>query len=349
MTLLLIYAAITLGVSMLCSLLEASLLSLPAAHVSLMVEGKKRGGTILQSMQENIDEPLSAILTLNTIANTIGSAGVGAQALFLWGQLWLSIVSMTLTMLILVFSEILPKTVGARYTKGLATFTAYAVRVLILLTWPIVKILRLIASIVRRGGGAQETTREEVLITAKMALAQGVLRKKEYRVIRNLLRLDETTIKDVMTPRTVVKTLPEDITVSEALSQHGPFHFARMPVTRGDRNEIVGVVLRFSLLNAVSEGDGQQLVREICQPIHCMLKENAVGEAFSEFVKRREHLFLVVDEHGDMAGVISLEDVLEEMLGLQIQDETDPVRDMRAYARRLAEERTSRRKGRSVF
>ena len=343
MTLLLVYLFVALGISTLCSLLEAGLLSLPRAHVSLMASRGRRAGVMLQKMQRDIDEPLSAILTFNTIAHTIGAAGVGAQAQFLWGDKWLAVVSAILTILILVFSEILPKTFGARFAKGLATFTAYATRTLTYMTWPIVKVLRVMSGLIG-GSHGHEVSRDEVVVMAKLAQAQGIVREKEYAMIYNLFRLDRVHVKDIMTPRSVVRTLNEDATVADIIATtKGQLPFARIPVTKGDEGEVVGKVLRMNLLQAWGADQMEKKIGELMDSVHSVVEMTTVGEAFRTFVERQEQLFIVVDEFGDLAGVVTLEDALETLLGFEIQDETDLVQDMRIYAKKKAEIRRQER------
>ncbi len=339
MTLLVVYLLVALGISTLCSLLEAGLLSLPRAHVTLMAGRGQRAGVMLQNMQREIDEPLSAILTFNTIAHTIGAAGVGAQAQILWGEEWLGIVTAILTFLILVFSEILPKTVGARFAKGLATFTAYATRALTYMTWPIVKVLQLISGLIG-GAHGQDISRDEVVVMAKLAQAQGNVREKEYMMIHNLFRLDRVHVKDIMTPRTVVRTLAEEATVADVVAATGGhFPFARMLVTKGPGGEVVGKVLRMKVLQAWGADQSGKKIGELMKPVHAVVEKTSVGEAFKTFVERHEHLFIVIDEFGDLAGVVTMEDALETLLGFEIQDETDPALDMREYAKQQAEVR----------
>lgn len=343
MTLLLVYLLVALGISTLCSLLEAGLLSLPRAHVILLASRGQRAGVMLQNMQRDIDEPLSAILTFNTIAHTIGAAGVGAQAQLLWGEKWLGFVSAILTLLILVVSEILPKTAGARFAKGLAPFTAYGTRALTYMTWPIVKVLQLMSGLI---GGAQrqDISREEVVVMAKLAQAQGIVREKEYMMIHNLFRLDRVHVKDIMTPRTVVQTLAEDATIADVIAATGgDLPFARMPVTKGPGGEVVGNALRMNILQAWGGGQTGKKIGELMKPVHSVVEKTSVGEAFRTFIAGKEHLFIVIDEFGDLAGVVTLEDTLETLLGFEIQDETDPALDMREYAKQQAEVRRKER------
>ncbi len=343
MALLLVYLILALGISTLCSLLEAGLLSLPRSHVSLMAGQGKRSGIILQNMQKNIDEPLSAILTFNTIAHTVGAAGVGAQAQLLWGEQWLTAVSAILTLLILVFSEILPKTVGARFAKSLAKFTAYATRTLTYMTWPIVQILRVISGLIGGEGHGHDTSRDELLIMAKLGRAQGILKEKEFMMIENLFQLDHIQIKEVMTPRTVVQTLPDCVTVQQAAEELGPLRFGRIPVIEKSSGGVVGVVLRYKILEALGAGQNNLLINSLMQPLHQVVEQTVVSKALNQFVERKEHLFLVIDEFGNMTGIVTLEDALETLLGFEIVDETDEVSDMREYAKRLAKKRKQKR------
>ncbi|MCK4342330.1 MAG: HlyC/CorC family transporter [Phycisphaerae bacterium] len=331
MSLLIFYLLLALGVSFLCSLTESGILSISRSQVAALRKQNRASGRILDGMKENIERPLAAILTLNTIAHTIGAAGVGAQVLDIWDQQAVAIGSAILTILILVFSEIIPKTLGVAYAGRLAAFTAYAVQGMIILTYPLVQVFQALSRII--GGGAeQRLTREEFALIAELGQTEGALHEKEYRIIKNLLRLKRVRVKDVMTPRTVVFMLPREMTVRAAVAEHGPLRFARMPIYDTGPDDPVGVVLRHVIDESYRNGELERSLAEIAQPLHAVPETASVGDVLSEFIRRREQLFLAVDEHGGTAGIITLEDAIETLLGVEIVDETDAVVDMRQLA-----------------
>ena len=335
MALLLLYLMIALGVSFLCSLLEASLLSVPRSHVAVMVEQGSRAGKRLERMKDDVDRPLAAILTLNTFAHTLGAAGVGAQAAVLWGEAWVGVVSFVVTLLVLVFSEIIPKTLGAVHNKRLAPFTAWTVHGLMLALRPIVAgcngISKLLAG---RDQSVPRIDRDEVRSLARLAFEEGAIDENEAHVMRNLMALREISVEQVMTPRTVVFTLQADQTVEEA-TEREQLRFARIPIVEGSLDEVKGLVHRHDLLVARTEGQAGTLLTNLARPAHAVPWAAKLPTVLETFLRRREHLFLVVDEYGGTAGIVTLEDVLETLLGAEIVDETDSVEDMRKLARQF--------------
>jgi CBS domain containing-hemolysin-like protein len=328
------YLLLALGVSFLCSLTESGLLSLSRSRIAALVKDGRPSGPMLERMKDNIERPLAAILTLNTVAHTIGAAGVGAEAYVIFGSGWVAVTSAILTVLILVFSEIIPKTLGVVYAGRLASFTAYTIRGMIYLTYPLVVVFQALSGLLGRGH-EQKLTREEFAVIAELGQTEGALREKEYRVIRNVLRLRRVRVREVMTPRTVVFMLHRDLTVQEAIDQHGPLRFARMPVYGDGPDDVVGVVFRHALNTAMQEGHGEFPLHEVAGPIHAVPQDAALDQVLDQFIHRKEQFFLAVDEYGGTAGIITLEDTIETLLGAEIVDETDQVEDMRALAGRL--------------
>lgn len=332
------YLGLALGVSFLCSLLEAAILSVPTSHVEVMAKENRRGGARLKSMKENIDRPLAAILTLNTIAHTIGAAGVGAQILVIFGNSAVAIGSVIVTLLILVFSEIIPKSLGAAHAKRLAAFTAASIQVMIWITLPVLIPLQWISS--RLGGGhAHMVTRDEVAITAELGQLAGELRPQELRTIRNLLRLTHISVADVMTPRPVIFSLPQEQTVEEVLAHHGRLRFSRIPVHAGDTDRITGHVTRHAILHTDHEGDTHTPLTALSKPLGEVDQKQSVADTLDRMVKQQVHMLRVVDEFGGTAGLVTLEDCIETLLGVEIVDETDTVEDMREAAKRLLSRR----------
>lgn len=341
MTLLLTYLGVAIGVSFLCSLLEAVLLSVPRSHVALLVERGSAAGRRLARMKGDVDRPLAAILTLNTFAHTLGAAGVGAEAARLWGEAWVGAVSFVLTLVILIFSEIIPKTIGAVHAKALAPFAADSIHVLILLLRPAVATCDWVSKLVsRRSQSVEGTSREEVGTMARLAVEEGVLDRDEAEIIRNLIALREMRVEEVMTPRPVVFVLGAGTTVAEAV-RPGPPPFARIPVVGASLDEPRGLIHRHDLFTALAQGEGDVTLGALARPLHVVPEVARLPAALREFLRRREHLFLVVDEYGASVGIVTLEDVLESMLGMDIVDETDSVEDMREHARRLLLRRQS--------
>jgi len=300
------YLALALGVSFLCSLLEAGILSLPTSQVEVLAQSGNKSGVRLKEMKNNIDRPLAAILTLNTIAHTIGAAGTGAQILKIFGNQWVALGSVVITVLILVLSEIIPKSLGAAYAKKLAPFTALAIQGMIWITLPVIIPLQWISKALGGGHGAA-LTRAEIAVTAELGGDAGVLKPAESRVIRNVLGLGQIPVHDVMTPRPVVFMLPKSMTVAETLAEHPNVRFSRIPLHDGDVDHLVG---------------------------HVDENEN-VAKVLERMTARQEHLVAVKDEFGGTSGLATLEDCIETLLGVEIVDETDSVEDMREAARAL--------------
>lgn len=343
MTLFFIYLAVAIGVSFLCSLLEAALLSVPRSHVAVMTERGSKAGQRLQVMKDDVDRPLAAILTLNTFAHTLGAAGVGAQATIVWGEAWVGAISVVVTLAILIFSEIIPKTLGAVNAKALAPFTAYTVHAMIVMLYPVVAACNWISKIL--AGQHQQApliSREEMHSIAQLAHEEGAIDQNEARILRNLIALREATVEQVMTPRTVAFTLPASQTVAETMKSEPP-QFARVPITGDSIDDIRGLVHRHTLFAANSDGRAGATLAEIARPAHIVPESAKLSTVLQQFIDRREHLFIVVDEYGSKVGIVTLEDVLETLLGVEIVDETDSVEDMQKLARQLLNARRESR------
>lgn len=342
LTLLGIYLALAIGVSFLCSLLEAGLLSVPTSHVEIMAKENRRGGARLKNMKAHIDRPLAAILTLNTVAHTVGAAGVGAQVLVIWGSGAVAIGSAVVTLLILVFSEIIPKSIGAAQAKPLAAFTAFAIQGMIWLTLPLLIPLQWISG--KLGGGhVAEVTRAEVAITAELGHTAGVIEPRETRIIRNLFRLSQITVKDIMTPRPVVFSLPRDATADQVVEEHGRLRFTRIPIRGESTDDIVGHITRHAIHQARNEGRGSDPLDLIDQPLGHATETDTVADTLDRLIAEQQHMLLVEDEFGGTAGLVTLEDCIETLLGVEIVDETDSADDMREAARKLLERRREER------
>lgn len=342
MALLISYGVLAIGVSFLCSLLEACLLSVSRSYVESMVERGVRTGEMLRRMKENIDRPLAAILTLNTIAHTVGAAGVGAQAAVVFGSAAVGIASALMTLLILVLSEIIPKTLGAVHAEALAPAAAITIRGMIVLCLPLIVPLEWVNRLIGYQRGKQELSRAELAATIRMGYDSGAMREREYHIASNLIELAEVPLQKVLTPRTVVFALPDDLTVHETLEQHHPLHFARIPIYTEEPEKISRYVTRFDLYRARSEEALNQPLKALGKAIPVFPELASAGVVLEEMIKTHQHIALVVDEYGGMAGIVTLEDLLETLLGTEIVDETDRVVNMQELARRRARPRMPR-------
>ena len=289
-------------------------------------------GKKLSYFKENINRPLSAILSLNTIANTVGAASVGAIALIEFGSSWVAIMSGILTLSILIFSEIIPKTIGALYWKRILVPATFAVQVLIVMTYPLVVLLELLSKWLAKDGNEDKVSREEVIAMAELGEDEGTIEESESTVIENVLMLDDIPVEEVLTPRSVIFALDKTSSVREVLDKYNDIEFSRIPVYEEGLDNIIGIVRRHVLLKSKAEDQFDVTMGELAKPIHTVEENDSVGDVLDEFVKRREHLFMVKDQFGQVAGLITLEDAIETLLGIEIVDETDSVVDMRKLA-----------------
>jgi CBS domain containing-hemolysin-like protein len=326
------YFFAVLGVSFLCSLLESFILSVTHAHISIVSKDRPALGKKLSYFKENINRPLSAILSLNTIANTVGAASIGAITLIEFGSSWVAIMSGVLTLSILIFSEIIPKTIGALYWKRILIPATFAVQVLITMTYPLVVLLELLSKWLAKEGNGDKVSREEVIAMAELGEDEGTIEESESTVIENVLMLDDIPVEEVLTPRSVIFALDKTSSVREVLDKYNDIEFSRIPVYEEELDNIIGIVRRHVLLKSKAEDQFDVTMGELAKPIHTVEENDSVGDVLDEFVKRREHLFMVKDQFGQVAGLITLEDAIETLLGIEIVDETDSVVDMRKLA-----------------
>lgn len=331
MTLIIFLFLLVLCISFFCSLLEAVFLSVTHAYVAMEQKEGHRHGALLERLKENIDRPLSAILTLNTISHTAGSSAIGAMIHELYGNTAVTIASVILTLAILIFSEILPKIIGATYWKTLAPFAAYSIQFMIFILYPIVRFSELLGKMFSRPDGAI-MTREEMIANAEIGVDEGTLHKKESNVIRNLLMLNELYVSDIMTPRSVFFAMEASMTVEEVAAKYRPIRFSRIPVYNSNLDNIIGMTHRYKILEALSHDLHKMKVQEITTSINSVPERMTVSAAIEFFVKQKEHLALAVDEYGIVTGLVTLEDAIETLLGVEIVDEFDNITDMRQYA-----------------
>lgn len=345
MTLLVLYVVFALGISFLCSLLEATLLSVRIVWLTeKQAEGNRGAGLLLDLKQSRIDDALSAILTLNTVANTLGATLAGAQAAHVFGSAWVGVFSGVLTLLILVVSEIIPKTLGAVYAGPLSGMVGWILSFLVRMMGPVLFLSRAITGLLTRGG-AQGLSRRELAAVIGMASREGVISPEESAMFTNLLRFNTVQVEDVMTPRTVTFMLSADATIAEMLAEPEAEVFSRIPLYREDRDNVVGYVLQRDVLRAVAEHCDRELpLSRFMRPISYIPELARVGAAMRQILDKREPIAMATDEHGGVAGLVTLEDLTETMLGVEIVDESDQIADLRAAAVRLRDGRLERLK-----
>ena len=349
MGMLIFYSTLALSVSFLCSLLEASLLSVSIGHVNALAEKEHKGALLMRRYKTRPDRPLAAILSSNTVAHTVGAAGVGAQVAHIWGDDWLGLASAILTVVILLATEIVPKTLGTLNANALVTFTARVVQVMIFILFPLVIAAEMVGRLVSGKGKAAIVSRDEVAAIAEIGMSGGSLSESEAQAIRNLLSLRTIRVSDIMTPRTVVDHAKGDLTVGEFAESGREILFARTPITEdGNVDNVIGLIHRAWILNAVREGETAKTLREMARSINSIPQNAPAASAMEVLLKQSEHMLLVVDEYGGTAGVITLEDVMETLLGVEIVDETDRDVDMRELARALQQQRFGRRKQKTL-
>jgi CBS domain containing-hemolysin-like protein len=332
MTLLFIYLAIAIGVSFLCSILEAVLLSVTPSFVAQTQADRPNAGRMLNHVKTRLDASLSSILILNTFAHTMGAAGVGSQALQVFGQKWETLIAVLLTLAILYFSEIIPKTLGATFWRQLAVPSAYIISWLVKLVYPLVWISTRLTRLFS-GNREQEITREEIIALASLGLRDGTLMSQENEYLENMLKLREIDTEAILTPRSVVHMLQQNMTVSEALDEVQKQQFSRMPIYDKGKDDITGKVFRTDLYKAERDGHGSAPITQFAQEITRVSEKLPVQHLLDLFIKKRAHLFLVEDEFGQTAGIVTLEDAIETLLGREILDESDTVEDMQELAR----------------
>ncbi len=334
MGLLVLYVALAIGVSFLCSIMEAVLLSVTPSYVAALEREGSAVGERLHQFKENVDRPLAAILSLNTIAHTVGAAGVGAQAAAVFGKAYTGVVAGVLTLLILVLSEIIPKTLGAVYWRTLTPAIVRLLTATIIAMWPLVKLSQGLTHLLSQGGDEAAFSREEFTAMAELGEEEGVFEEKESRILRNLFRFNSLRVKDVMTPRTVIFDLPEDTTIGEVVEKHDEFRFSRIPVYDKDPDDITGYVLKDEMLLRAAQEEFDVTLEELSRDILVVHETLPLPDLLERLLDRLEHIALVVDEYGGVAGVVTMEDVVETLLGLEIVDEADSVEDMQALARK---------------
>lgn len=334
MTLLLLYIALALVVSFLCSIMEAVLLSVTPSYIAVKEQEGHKLADLLRYLKADIDRPLAAILSLNTVAHTVGAAGAGAQAARVFGDAYIALISAILTLAILIFSEIIPKTLGAVYWRRLAPLVARVLVPTIWSMWPLVKLSQVITRILSRGKPEASVSREEMTALADVGFREGVFEAEESRILKNLFRFGLLRVRDIMTPRIVLFALPESKTVREVISEYDEFRFSRIPIYGQSRDDVVGYVLKDELLLKAAQEEVDITLKELVREMLVVPDVLRLPDLFERLLDHGEHVALVVDEYGGVEGIVTMEDVVETLLGLEIVDEVDSVEDMQALARR---------------
>lgn len=352
MGLLIFFFLVSIIFSFLCSVWEAVLLSITPSYAEMQRQEGTHVGKLLQSFKKNIDRPLSAILTLNTIAHTVGAMGVGAQAEKVFpSDIGLvipftdftigasAIVGTVMTLAILILSEIIPKTIGANYWKRLTPFTVNALNFIIKLLYPLVWLSQKITKALKKEKDRSVFSRADFTAMADLGAKEGVFEQNESKILKNLLRFHTVVAKNIMTPRTVVKSANQNISISDFFEQNTNLPFSRIPVYESNKDTINGFVLKDEILINIIKDNGDSSLESIMRPIMVVKEDKVIPELFNDLMEKREHIALVVDDFGGMAGIVTMEDVIETILGMEIVDELDSIADMQALARKNWEKR----------
>ncbi len=333
MVLLIAYLLLALMISFICSVMEAVLLSTPMTYVAVKErEGSKSAQTFIR-LKQNLDRPITAILTLNTIAHTIGAAGVGAQATLVFGEAWFGVVSVVLTLLILILSEILPKSIGTRYCRELSLVSGKIIRIMMVITYPFVVLSGMITRLLFKKGSEQTFSREEMSVMASIGRNEGVFEEKEQRIIQNLIRLKSVSVDEIMTPRVVVTAADENMGLEEFLRKKQFLYYSRIPVYSGYFENVTGYVFREQVFEKLAEDQVNLKLKDLRRDIVVFYKSKPLFDVWETLLGKKEQIAIVVDEYGGIDGIVTMEDIVETLLGFEIVDEKDKIPDMQEYAR----------------
>lgn len=324
---------VSIALSALCSTLEATLLSTPLSYITALEEQGVKGAARLKRLKQSPDRPISAILCLNTIANTVGASIVGSLVYEVYGDALVGIFSTIFTLMILLFSEIIPKTVGTSYWRVLALPASAIINGMIFVTYPLVWVLEHITRLISSKSEQVSVSREDISAMVSVATEEEVIEKQEKKMIQNLLKLDEITAHEIMTPSTVVEMAEGSMNIRDFYSSEDLSH-SRIPVYDEENSDyVIGYVLRQTVLEKMAEDKFDLTLREISRPILSFPEEEPVGNIWEKLLEKKEHISIIIDEYGTFRGIVTLEDVIETMLGQEIVDETDEVVDMQEYAK----------------
>jgi CBS domain containing-hemolysin-like protein len=313
--------------------METVLLSTPNSFLIVKEESGNSWAKTFLGLKNNIDKPLSAILSLNTIAHTVGAAGVGAQAVVLFGDAYFGLVSAILTILILVLTEIIPKTIGARYWRSLAKPASIVINAMIIITYPLVVFSALITKAISNNQQEQTTSREEIAALASIGADEGVFTEKEHKIIQNLLKLKNVKVTEIMTPRVVVAVADENLSLADFLKNKDYLKFSRIPIYSENDENITGYVFRQKVFEKLAEDQHELKLRDIKRDIVIVHDSIVLFTLWEKLLEKKEHIALIVDEYGGLDGIVTMEDIIETFLGLEIIDEKDTITDMQKFAR----------------
>lgn len=323
---------ISIALSALCSMLEATLLSTPLSYITGLEDQGVKGAARLKKLKQNTDRPISAILCLNTIANTVGASIVGSLVYEVYGDAIVGIFSTIFTLMILIFSEIIPKTIGTSYWRSLALPASVIINAMIFISFPLVWILEHLTRLISSRSEQVSVSREDISAMVSVATEEEVIEKEEKKMIQNLLKLDEMTAHEIMTPSTVVEMAEGNMTIKEFYDSD--LTHSRILVYDEDNDDyVIGYVLRQTVLEKMAEDKFTTTIREISRPILSFPEDEPVGNIWEKFLEKKEHVSAIIDEYGSFRGIVTMEDVIETMLGQEIVDETDEVVDMQEYAK----------------
>ncbi len=336
-------ASLTLAASFLCSLLEAALYTITPAQIELLRRQGRTGVERLARFRAEVEEPIAAILTVNTVAHTVGSAWCGAMVADQLGSRAVGVFAGVFTFLVLVVTEIIPKSFGVRFALPLGPFVGWPIQLMIWAALPVARPAKAAMRLLTGGRGTPGPSEEEVLLFSKLAAQQGAVRPEEHRWLANALRLDRVTARDLRTPRPVVESFPAETPVAEAGRLAERWVHSRVPVyADGDPEKLVGLVFRREVVDAALSGDDTGTLRDLVHPLQFVPVWTRAHELLEHFIRERRHMVALVDEYGGFEGVVTLEDVLECLLGEQIVDEHDQVEDLQEHARIALREREPR-------
>ena len=329
---LIVFLLSAMSVSFLCSILESVLMSTPISYITLREEDGYKPAAIMKEYKKDPSRPLAAILSLNTIANTVGAAGVGQQATIVFGSEWFGVVSAVTTILILLFAEIIPKTLGTTYWKSLAGFVTHVIRVLIVILFPIVVTVEFIQKLISPKSGDVSVSREEIGAMADVAEESGELEEDENEIIQNIINIDEVVAKDAMTPRVVSAIAPENMSIKRFYKDHRFLHHSRIPVYADNDDYITGYILRMDALQLMAEDKFDSTLSDIKRNIDSFPEDTPLDVIWDAMLESKEQIAVIIDKYGSFQGIITMEDVIETVLGDEIVDERDSVVDMQQLA-----------------
>jgi len=343
MCLLILYFLLTVLTSFTCSLLEASFLSITPSFIAGKINENKAYAKAIKKFKDKIDTPLAAILTINTIANTIGAIGVGVQAQAVWGNEYLSIISGILTLTILIFSEIVPKTIGALHWKKIAPYVPMMLNIMIYSPFfPIIFLAKFVTSALRKDKSLTTLSRTEFHAMAKIGIKEGLFKEEESKILSNLMIFNNIVVESIMTPRTVVLAAPEETTIKDFFEMHEKIRFSRIPIYKDDIDNITGYILKDDLMQNMIEQNTDSPLSSIARNIMVVNERIPIIRLFYRLIGQKEHIAMIVGEYGEMVGIVTMEDIIETLLGTEIMDEFDNIEDMQEQAKKNWEKRAKK-------